>query len=172
MGADIDEVMKTYPKFPSPKEALMAISTDMIFTCSVERAASPFSASGAPVYRYLLTRPPAPFKVMSCLGAPHVSDVLLIFSGAFPKQGTPYVVGDTVEQAIAKSMIESWGNFVRTGFPGPNWPQWTDDASTVQLGNATSADFFPVQKYRREVCSMIDRLIDPLTRDEFKDIVV
>lgn len=171
-AADVKEILKEYPAFPTPREALMAFSTDLLFTCTAERMARFFASSGAPVFRYLFTRPPAAFKVPSCFGAPHVSDVLLLFSDSFPKKSLPYVVGDAVEQEIKKSMIESLGRFAHEGSPGSNWPKWTNAEITLQLGNATSSEFLPIYGYRSSVCSMIERLIDPLKPKEPHVIVV
>jgi carboxylesterase type B len=163
-AADVDEVMNEYAGFPNPRAALMALITDMFFTCSAERTARFFSSSGSPVYRYLFVRPSALFNKVKCLGAPHAVDVFMLFAGSFGKTVSPHVIGDALEQEIAKSMIDGWRNFAWHGTPGPQWPRWVnDEATTLQLGNATSADFVPIKGYRSRECSLIDKLIDPLT---------
>lgn len=161
--SDVEHILDAYPTFPDERGALMAFSTDLLFTCTAEQVAQRFTENGAPVYRYLLGRAPAMFQVMSkCYGVPHTSGVFVLFSGSFPKKFTRMTLGNESEQVLAKNMLETWGSFIKDGDPGAQWPRWSNSEEALfQLGNSSSGNFTVVHDYRREACKRIKALVFP-----------
>merc|ERR1711998_811165 len=93
--------------------------------------------SSTRAYRYLFTRAPKLFNAVSCLGATHTAELLLLFAGSFPDQAHGMIVGDELELKLSADMIESWTRFVITGSPGPQW-QPTDATEPLLLLDGTN----------------------------------
>lgn len=139
----------------------MEVSTDLLFTCAARRTASAVADAGTPVYRYLFTRPPLMFSSMKCMGAPHASELNLLFAKAFPKQAIRFVVGDKEEQKLAAAMVDRWGDFATKGLPGSAWPAWSTSETLLQLGSANTGNLTQVRGYRVEQCKLLDNLVQP-----------
>jgi para-nitrobenzyl esterase len=138
-----------YPssRFPSPRAALIALTTDATWTCPSRRMASALAGSQtAPVHRYFFTwRAPSPAGAI--IGATHGLEIPFIFrtfsalSANF--QPTPS------STALSDAMQGYWSSFAAGGSPmGPVvWPRFPatgdvtlglDDTITVLPGVRTA----------------------------------
>lgn len=159
--ATMEQLLQHYQNFATPREAVMAATTDFVFTCGARRIARAFTASGAPVYRYLFGRPPACFRHPSCLGVPHAAEINLLFRDAFPRSAQHVAVGDATEQQLADFMIKAWGQFAWGRSPDASWPQWNISQPTLQIGSPNSGNFTVPLGYRSDVCHQMDLLMNP-----------
>jgi len=152
-----------YAGYSDGRGAVMAMSSDVVFTCAADRAARWFSRGGAPVYKYVLASPPRMMRALKCLGVPHVADMMLFFHKAFPRESDEIVVGDASMQALTRYMIGAWRSFIHGAEPAGWSPFSADDPSarTLQLGDNETAPFRELQGYRREACDAIEDLVDP-----------
>jgi len=154
----VTKFLQQYSSYSSPREAVKAATTDLMFGCTADMASSVVSAGGkTPVYRYLFSRPPAFFRLDKCFGTPHTAELYLLFAGAFPKQLQGVVVGDAAEQRLAQTMRTAWGRFVRgEDAPIDGWPSISStDESTLQLGNDKDDSTQLLKNWRKEACSII-----------------
>ncbi|NVB84897.1 MAG: carboxylesterase family protein [Kofleriaceae bacterium] len=120
----VDEIVARYPvaSYPSPNDALAAVSGDSFFVCPARRNARALTAAGVPVYRYVFQRllDGASFPE---LGAFHSSEIPFVFGvDAYP---LGHVGSATV---LAEAMQAFWTTFAKTGDPGTGWPRY--DAAT------------------------------------------
>lgn len=156
----VETIMSEYGGFPTPKKRTMAIATDLIFTCAAGQVADAAALTGAPVFRYLIGRSPPLFAHLPCLGVPHASDLLWLFSGAFPDQLSPVIVGGDAGKAQQRNMLRQWASFLHTGTPDTDWPQWDPKTRRmVQFGSAASGNMTQLRDYRGEQCAVIDGLL-------------
>jgi len=160
-AADVEAIMDQYLKSETPQTATMEFSSDVLFTCTADKVSRVLTKSGANVYRYLFARSPAPFRLDSCLGVPHMAELMYIFIAAFPDQMVNAFVGGATDQDLSKKIISALGRFVREGSPGADWPAWGDSEPTMQLGDAGSSNFTQLNGYRSGICREIqDRILD------------
>jgi len=157
---DVDAIMDDYMGYLKPEDAIKQFSSDVLFTCTAEKVSSIFTESGANVYRYLFARSPQAFRLDSCLGVPHMAELLYIFSEAFPSQIRGGVIGGQTDMALAKDLIAALGRFVQEGSPGQGWSAWEDGSKpTMRIGDASSSNFTQLRGYRSEICKNIESRI-------------
>jgi para-nitrobenzyl esterase len=126
-----DLVLAQYPasEYPSYRDALVAIFTDVIFDCPNRQAARAVP-DGDPVWRYLYAHP---FQTpgYASYRASHGFDVMLLFHALGAVQPTE------AERALADEMVASWVTFARDGVPAPiggvGWPGYerTEDPRLI-----------------------------------------
>jgi para-nitrobenzyl esterase len=113
--------------FPTPNDALAAVSTDAFFICPARRNAKAIAATGAPVYRYTFERA-LEQPLIADLGAFHSAEIPFVFGvDAYPlgKVGSA--------QPLADAMQTYWTNLATTGVPGDDWPRYDATTETVRV---------------------------------------
>jgi para-nitrobenzyl esterase len=113
-----DQLLPLYPvsDYDSPLWALVAVESDVAYTCGVRRFADVAASAkaAAPVWRYLFTYAPDELR------AQHGAELDPLF-GAHPP-GDP-------EYALSELLKTTWIRFAATGDPNgpgtPDWPQHT-----------------------------------------------
>lgn len=139
-GADAaPRIVAAYPlaSFPSPKLALMRLTTDALFTCQSRRIASALTHTQTePVYRYLFDHTLENDPEQKALGAVHTIEHAFFF----PWQGSYRPTN--ADLTIQRLMIERWTEFARTGElkhnATPTWPT-VQPADTYLLISAKPA---------------------------------
>ncbi len=122
-AAAIAPVLARYQR-PDAKAALDAIVTDGIFVCQARRIARALAARGVPVFQYHWTRALADPRVHE-LGATHSVELFFVFGNV----SLGYGITDD-ERPLARTMMDAWGAFARTGDPSTPalaWPRYTAD---------------------------------------------
>lgn len=126
-----DAVLAQYPvnAYGSPRDALVAATTDAQFVCPARRIArSAANHQNPPVFRYFFTHglnnPAGGFSE-----AGHGVDLLFVFQ----QMGVDPSYSPTAEdQALESAMLGYWTRFAATGDPNGgqaiNWPQYAADA--------------------------------------------
>jgi para-nitrobenzyl esterase len=112
--------------FPTPNDALAAVSTDAFFICPARRNAKAIVAAGAPVYRYTFERT-LEQPLIADLGAFHSADIAFVFGTETFPLGK---VGSAT--ALRDAMQTYWTEHAKTGAPGADWPQF-DASETVRV---------------------------------------
>ncbi|MGE2832491.1 carboxylesterase/lipase family protein [Mycobacterium sp. SMC-4] len=122
-GARADAVLARYPvdRYGDVALAYSAAATDGLFSCVAARLADDLGRR-APVYAYEFddrTAPaPEPLATLPFpVGASHSLDVRYLFDVGGAPGLTP------AQQELSHRMIDHWSEFVRTGEPGPEWPE-------------------------------------------------
>jgi para-nitrobenzyl esterase len=117
-----------YPiaSYPSPNDALAAVSTDAFFICPSRRNAKAIAAVGAEVYRYTFERA-LEQPLIADLGAFHSAEIPFVFGGETYPLGK---VGSAT--ALAQQIQLYWTSFARDGRPGTDWPLF-DATETVRV---------------------------------------
>ncbi|HUG22199.1 MAG TPA: carboxylesterase family protein [Albitalea sp.] len=122
-GADtVAPILAAYPaaSYPSPKLALVQLTTDALFTCQSRRVARTLSRTQkAPVYRYLFAHALENDPEQKALGAVHTVEHPFFF----PWQGK-YRPNDA-DLNVQRTMVTHWTRFARrgdSGSPGGEWP--------------------------------------------------
>jgi len=117
-----------YPvaSFPSPNDALAAVSTDAFFICPARRNAKAIAANGAEVYRYTFERA-LEQPLIADLGAFHSAEIPFVFGGETYPLGK---VGSAT--ALAQQIQLYWTSFAKDGRPGTDWPLF-DATETVRV---------------------------------------
>jgi len=122
-----DQILALYPSaaYPTPRDALIGVSTDYRFLCPARQLARAVSNSQhEPVYRFVFTHAQSAPPVANAQGAWHGEELQFIFhsftSGAF---GPFTPTAD--ELTLSDQMIGYWSRFAATGDPnGGNAPPW------------------------------------------------
>ena len=115
-----------YPasRYPSPNDALMAVTTDGLFTCAARYVARAQQAAGRPVRLYRFDQEPARV-LLPGLGVFHAAELSFVW-------GTMGgLLGDSSSApALGTAMRGYWTRFAATGDPAgsPAWPLWTPTA--------------------------------------------
>ncbi|MFO1420626.1 MAG: carboxylesterase family protein [Candidatus Competibacteraceae bacterium] len=129
--AQADAVLARYPvsAYGSPRDALIAATTDAQFVCPARRIArAAANHQTPPVYRYFFTHGlSGPFSGL--LEAGHGVDLLFVFQHIGSDPRYPPTAED---QALEFAMLGYWTRFAATGDPNGgqavNWPQYVADA--------------------------------------------
>lgn len=149
-------LLAQYPasRFSSPRHALVALTTDAVWTCPTRRLARTLAASqSVPVYRYFFTWR-APGALGAILGASHGIDVPFVFRTFSALGFTP----DAQAIALSESMQGYWARLASSGDPNGAsalaWPRFPvgGDAALV-FDNALST----LTDVRGADCDVMDR---------------
>lgn len=124
-GAHADAVARDY-RAPDARRGgpLLALSTDLIFTCPAERLATQLAAQGWPVWRYR-------FDLAKDGGrSSHGSELPYLFDGL--------AIGD--QPALLQRL---WTDFATHGAPGHGWPRFARTASVGAVFDAAGLHVVP-----------------------------
>lgn len=147
-----------YPssRFPSPRAALIALTTDATWTCPTRRFARALTATQqAPVYRYFFSwRAPGPLG--NLVGATHGLDVPFVFR-SFSAVSTNFTP-DANAQALSSAMQGFWTSFAATGTPTGSivWPRFPANGDAALELNTSIT---PLNGVRTADCDFIDSLV-------------
>jgi para-nitrobenzyl esterase len=116
-------VYAQYPPsaFESPRDALVAATTDAAYVCPARRLARAATAGGqAAVFRYFFTRA---LRGAGALGAFHGEELGFLFGNLASFSG--YRPSDS-EQSLSRAMQRYWINMAASGDPNDELlPEWT-----------------------------------------------
>jgi para-nitrobenzyl esterase len=134
MGRAADSVLALYPldAFDSPREAWIAITTDVSFTCPARRiAVAAASANTAPVYRYFFSKPPTG-PSGAAYGAWHGLELTYVFQHIDDVVEATGYNAEPADYALEAGFGGAWRALAANGSPdaaelGVTWP--TYDAS-------------------------------------------
>lgn len=156
-----DAILAEYPltDYPTPRDAYVALTSDVKFICQA-RAAARAAAAGQtePVYRYHFTHAiENAGPTAAALGAFHGLEVIFVFHHA---DQVPNYTATAGELALADAMSSYWARFGATGDPNGDgavaWPRYDAAAdSYLQLDNTIQAD----AGVRTEQCDFWDSLL-------------
>jgi len=125
-------VLRAYPAadFESPQKALVAIVTDLKFTCPARAIARAVQrAQAEPVFRYFFTRRPA--VANGDLGAVHGIELMYLFHTLTK---VPLYIPAQADLDLADAIIGYWGRFAAAGDPNgdgaPEWPSYDSQKDT------------------------------------------
>jgi para-nitrobenzyl esterase len=113
-GMDAIAILGLYPAaaFPTPKEALARLTTDVEFVCEARRIARVMHYDGAPVFLYSFDHVVAP---VNAAHAVHGLETNILFGNNF---GAPSNhVLDAADTALFRAMSTYWRDFAETGRP-------------------------------------------------------
>ena len=110
--------------YASPTLALAAVGTDALFACRA-RAAVQALARYVPTYQYEFNDEGAPFffavpRPSFPTGAFHAAELQYLFT----LRGLPSRLSGG-HLALARSMVDLWTSFARSGDPGSGWPRYS-----------------------------------------------
>lgn len=122
-GMDADAILRLYPAaaFPTPKDALARLTTDVEFVCEARRIARVMHHDGAPVYLYSLEYAVDPVNPGRAF---HGLENNLLFGNNFGAPSNHVLTA--ADEALFRSMSTYWRQFAETGSPNhPGNPvQW------------------------------------------------
>ena len=138
-----DQILALYPSanYPTPRDAIIALSTDQRWLCPARQLARAVSNSqNEPVYRFVFTHALSNPPVATAQGAYHGEELMFIFhsfsfGGLF---GTTTPTAD--ELTLSDQMIGYWSQFAATGDPNGGdalvWPVYGRNADNRGRGNS------------------------------------
>ncbi len=118
-------ILAAYPPaaYATPREALVQLTTDALFTCQSRRVARLLSrAQREPVYRYLFDHVLANDPAQLALGAVHTIEHAFLFAW----EGSYVPTADDL--SVQARMVSNWTGLARTG----QLPAWGDGAWPAQ----------------------------------------
>jgi para-nitrobenzyl esterase len=119
----VDAIVAEYPiaDYPTPNDALEAVTTDGLFTCNVRYATRLYAAAGLTTHAYRFDQEPAGVALPG-LGVFHSAELVFLFGTSAPLLGNPSSAPE-----LASDMRGYWTRFATSGDPAgtPAWPAWT-----------------------------------------------
>lgn len=153
---DGDVLLAMYPSatYGSPHGAMVALSTDVMFTCPARHAAAAAAGSqDEPVRRYLFSHALEGALVQG-LGAFHALELVFLFQ----QTSVPTYDLSEAELALGDEMLGYWARFAGTGNPSGDeavaWPTYDDAERLLILDTPIVAG----DSYRAAECDLIDSL--------------
>ncbi len=152
------QVLAQYPvsDFAAPRQALVRLTTDVIWTCPTRRILRWVEATGrGPTYRYFFDgRVPGPAG--ATIGATHGLELAFVFGTFSAFQG---FVPDPGLAALGRQLRDHWASFASTGAPAASaavaWPAYVGaDDRTLRLGQPIEV----LRGVRTEACDFWDGL--------------
>jgi para-nitrobenzyl esterase len=128
------QVLAQYPAsaFATPRQALVRLTTDVVWTCPTRRILRWVEAAGrAPTYRYFFDAR-GPGAAGQIVGATHGFELAFVFGNFSVLQG---FMPDAGLAALGRQMRDHWASLAATGTPAPTaavaWPAYVgaDDAA-------------------------------------------
>ena len=156
-GALAPRALAQYPsaRFPTPRAALVALTTDATWTCPARRMARLLAGSQvAPVYRYFFSwRAPSPAG--AAIGATHGLEIPFVFR-SFPALGSGFQP-DAPATALSEAMQGFWASFAATGEPAEasTWPRFP---ATGDVALGLDSPITALAGVRSADCDFIDSL--------------
>jgi len=118
-----------YPasRFPTPRAALVALTTDTTWTCNARKIARAAAAAQTePVFRYFFT-----WRVNAAIGSSHGIEVPFVFGTFASIPFTP----DATAVSLADAIQSHWTDFARASEPGASWPRFPAGGdAAIELG--------------------------------------
>jgi para-nitrobenzyl esterase len=153
---DIRAILEAYPieAHGSPRDAYVAVTSDVRFTCPASRDATLFSeAQDPPVYRYLFAHTAdRGGPGLSALGAWHGIDLFFTFGSL--QTASPLTSGPT-DRAVTDAVQSAWTGLAADGTPGDlDWPAWDGNRLMLFDGGARV-----VEDPRSTQCAFWDTLL-------------
>jgi para-nitrobenzyl esterase len=151
-GSDAPAVLAHYDpaSYGNPRRTLIALSTDVKFTCPARRAARAAVAHHPNVYRYFFTHA-LDGGLAAGLGAFHALELYFVFQqGSFET----YTFSAS-ELTLSSDMLGYWTRFATAHDPGGGWPAYdasTDPALVLDTPIATQTGI------RTAGCDVLDTL--------------
>ena len=130
----VERILATYPAgaYPTPRQALVQLTTDALFTCQSRRVARSLSAhQQQPVYRYFFDHALLNDPEQSALGAVHTVEHMFLF----PWQGSYRPTADDL--AVQQLMVGAWSRLAREGTlrgDPSGWPQAQPGDAYLRIG--------------------------------------
>lgn len=122
-AASVAAILGAYPAtaYPTPRDALVRLTTDALFTCQSRRVARVLSrGQSEPVYRYLFDHALENDPAQKALGAVHTVEHPFFFAWQGSYRPTE------VDLAVQRLMVTHWTHLARTGTTSPQdtvpWP--------------------------------------------------
>jgi para-nitrobenzyl esterase len=156
-GAAGDAVLAEYPStsYASPKAALAALVTDLVFACPARRKARDFAKSAVDVYLYQFTEVPSYAKMLA-LGAFHGSEIDFVM-GTLRDRTTSTATAE--ELALSDAMLGYWSRFAKSGDPnGGGAPPWAKYDAAGDASVALASPIAAVTGLKAEKCDFWDSL--------------
>jgi para-nitrobenzyl esterase len=153
-SANVPAIVAHYPSasFPSPNDALSAVTGDAFFVCPARAVARAATIGGAPVYRYSFEHPlENPF--MQGLGVFHGSELPFVFGNDTFPLGR---IGDS-GAADSAAMVEQWTSFAKTQIPDASWPLYDTTDPYLAYGDTP----MPATGLKTALCDFWDALPPP-----------
>jgi para-nitrobenzyl esterase len=123
-AAIADQVLAQYPAadYPTPRRAMVVLTTDAKFICPLRHVGEALVA--APAYRYVFGYVAENLQpLVKALGASHGSELVYVFDHLNVSGYAP----TARDQAMADLMIGHWSTFAKTGVaPWTKWDRATD----------------------------------------------
>lgn len=147
------DILAAYPvaSYGSPRAALVAMTTDLQFTCPTQVFAESAS-QWTPVYHYVYDHSYDGTHAGSFhpkwFGAAHGFELPLLF-------GTLDTYDDYIpsegELTLGRQMGSMWAELARTGTPGADWPPYSSESPQSLV--FTTPDLSTVQAYAADQCA-------------------
>ena len=142
-GMDTAAILRLYPStmFPTPKDALAQVMTDVEFVCEARRTARAMNDNGAPVYFYSFEYP---VDDVSPRRAIHGLEVSLLFGNNFGAPSNHVLTA--ADLVVYDSMSTFWRRFMETGDPNPRgvpvlWPPYRTGPG-IQPADPSRSDWY------------------------------
>ncbi len=151
------EVHAQYPSsdYGSPREAWIALTTDLQFVCPVRRIAdAAVNLQPNDTWRYHFTFEPGGL-VGQTQGAYHGLELAYLFQALDDvADATGYVVRPE-DRVMEAAILEYWTAFAANGEMPGDWPVWDEQDTHLEIGETIA----PAQGVRTEHCDFWDSLI-------------
>ena len=149
-GMDANAVLDLYPvhRFPTPKDALARLTSDVEFVCEARRIANAMHHDGAPVFLYSFEYP---VDAVSQGRVPHGLETNLLFGNNFGAPSNHVLT--TADLEIFQAMSTYWRRFMENGDPNPRgrpvqWPSYRPDRSRPEDDQSFNDYYFEFSRNR------------------------
>ena len=156
-GGDADAVLERYPRaaFPTPRDALVALTTDVQFTCTslgIAEEARAWSPVYHYVYEHVYDGESSGVVHPRVFGAAHGFELPVLFQTLHTYD--EYVPSDG-ETRLGQEMTTLWADFAADRVPSDTWPEY-DGRHTMTLSTTSQV----VQDYRTDLCAFWTSLVE------------
>jgi para-nitrobenzyl esterase len=142
-GIDTAAILNQYPAgaYPSPKDALARLTTDVEFACEARRVARAMHDDGAPVFVYSFEYP---VNAVNPGRAFHGLEANLLFGNNFGAPSNHVLT--PADLVVFDAMSTYWSRFAENGDPNPRgapvqWPPYRPDRSQPGA-DPTNGDYY------------------------------
>jgi para-nitrobenzyl esterase len=156
-GAAGDAVLAQYPasSYASPKAALAALVTDLVFACPARRKARDFAKAASDVYLYQFTQVPSYAKALAA-GSFHGSEIDFVM-GTLRDRSTSTATAEEI--ALSDAMLGYWSRFAKSGDPnGAAAPAWAKYDASADPNLTLAVPIVGATGLKKEKCDFWDSL--------------
>ncbi len=149
-----DDLLALYPvsSYPQPRDAMVALLTDVKFTCPSQKVLRTFAAAQSePVFRYVFGKVPdnaAPS--VQALGAFHGLELAYVFDALGSAAGP-------ADAAVASAMGQAWGALAASGTP--QLALWTPFTTSAEAHLTLDDTIAAGANYRTAQCDALAQLV-------------